>query len=84
MYNPVRNKKKGDMYMIIHYLKSLFSANPIQDLNQPMDAEYEPYRKELRLAGLSEKKLRRMDPDARVAALEKARLDPYDYIYLAC
>ena len=72
------------MYMIIHYLKSLFSANPIQDLNQPMDAEYEPYRKELRLAGLSEKKLRRMDPDARVAALEKARLDPYDYIYLAC
>mgnify|MGYP003299718254 CR=1 FL=1 len=31
-----------------------------------------------------EHKLRRMDPDARVTALEKARLDPYDYIFLAC
>ena len=34
-------------------------------------------------AGLDEKSLRRMDPDDRVAALEKAGLDPYDYIYLA-
>ena len=34
-------------------------------------------------AGLDEKALRRMDPDDRVAALEGAGLDPYDYIYLA-
>ena len=34
-------------------------------------------------AGLDEKSLRRMDPDDRVAALEGAGLDPYDYIYLA-
>lgn len=38
----------------------------------------------LRKAGLREESLRRMDPDDRVAALEKANLDPYDYIYLAC
>jgi len=34
-------------------------------------------------AGLDEKTLRRMDPDDRVAALEGAGLDPYDYIFLA-
>ena len=51
---------------------------------QAVDAEYEPYREELYLAGLSEAQLRQMDPDDRVAALEKAELDPYDYIYLAC
>lgn len=49
-----------------------------------MDAEFEPYREELALAGLSEAELREMDPDDRVAALEQAQLDPYDYIYLAC
>lgn len=38
----------------------------------------------LRRAGLQEETLRRMDPDDRVAALEGAGLDPYDYIYLAC
>ena len=48
------------------------------------DAEYEPFRDQLSLAGLSEEELRKMDPDDRVAALEKANLDPYDYIYLAC
>ena len=37
----------------------------------------------LRKAGLDEETLRRMDPDDRVAALEGAGLDPYDYIYLA-
>ncbi len=37
----------------------------------------------LRKVGLDEKKLRSMDPDDRVAALEGAGLDPYDYIYLA-
>ena len=51
---------------------------------QAVDAEYEPYREELYLAGLSEAQLRQMEPDDRVAALEKAELDPYDYIYLAC
>ena len=35
-------------------------------------------------AGLDEKALRQMDPDDRVAVLEGAGLDPYDYIYLAC
>lgn len=48
------------------------------------DAEYEPVREELFAAGLSEEELRKMDPDDRVAALEAAHLDPYDYIYLAC
>ncbi len=36
----------------------------------------------LRRAGLDEQVLRIMDPDDRVAALEQAHLDPYDYIYL--
>ena len=49
-----------------------------------LEAEYEPYRQELARAGLSERTLRRMTPDDRVAALENARLDPYNYIYLAC
>ena len=48
------------------------------------DAEYEPYREALFAAGLSEKQLRNMEPDDRVAVLEAANLDPYDYIYLAC
>lgn len=39
---------------------------------------------DLRLAGLDEEMLRRMDPDDRVEALERVGLDPYDYIYLAC
>jgi hypothetical protein len=37
----------------------------------------------LRKAGLDEETLRCMNPDDRVAALEGAGLDPYDYIYLA-
>lgn len=37
----------------------------------------------LRRAGLDEQTLRGMDPDDRVAALEGANLDPYDFIYLA-
>lgn len=51
---------------------------------EAMDAEYAPMRAALRLAGLSEQTLRNMQPDERVAALEKASLDPYDYIFLAC
>ena len=45
---------------------------------------WESSRAALRAAGLRERTLRRMDPDARVAALERACLDPYDFIYLAC
>lgn len=67
--------------MIIAFLKELFHVNPEEPV---MDAEYEPYRDELSLAGLEEEELRRMDPDDRVAVLEQAKLDPYDYIYLAC
>ena len=67
--------------MIIAFLRELFHVNPVE---QVMDAEYEPYRDELSLAGLDEEELRQMDPDDRVAALEQAKLDPYDYIYLAC
>ena len=66
--------------MLIHFFKTLFGKQEVLWL----DAEYEPYREELIQAGLSEEQLRRMDPDDRVAALEEARLDPYDYIYLAC
>ena len=51
---------------------------------QALDAEYEPYREALSAAGLNEDTLRKMDPDDRVAVLEAAHLDPYDYIYLAC
>lgn len=61
-------------------LKNLFCIG----MTEVVDAEFEPYREELVLAGLSEEQLRKMDPDERVAALEQAKLDPYDYIYLAC
>ena len=61
-----------------------FGSNPLRELDRPLDAEYEPVRDALSLAGLDERKLRKMKPDDRVAALERAKLDPYDYIYLAC
>ena len=48
------------------------------------DAAHTPAQKALAMAGLSEERLRKMDPDDRVAVLEQAQLDPYDYIYLAC
>ena len=67
--------------MIIGFLRELFHANPEEVI---LDAAYEPCREELSLAGLDEEELRRMDPDDRVAVLEGANLDPYDYIYLAC
>jgi len=38
----------------------------------------------LLLAGLREQTLRTLSPDERVAVLEKAGLDPYDYIFLCC
>ena len=43
-----------------------------------------PERRRLRLLGLSEQQLRRLSPDERVARLEAAGLDPYDYIFLCC
>ena len=69
---------------MIRFFKSLLHLRPVPSLDQPMDAEYEPFREELRLVGLSEEDLRNMDPDDRVALLEQVKLDPYDYIYLAC
>lgn len=68
-------------------LRILTHAGPSQRLpllERLLDAEYEPMRRQLRIAGLDESELRQMDPDDRVAVLEGARLDPYDYIYLAC
>ena len=70
--------------MILNFLKELVKYNTVDQKSWILDAEYEPYRRKLHLAGLSEEKLRQMDPDDRVAVLENARLDPYDYIYLAC
>ena len=48
------------------------------------DAAYEVFQDEPIIAGLPESQLRSMDPDDRVAVLEAAHLDPYDYIYLSC
>ena len=67
--------------MIIKLSKDLLHWNEEEEV---LDAEYEPFRDQLRLAGLSEEELRKMDPDDRVAALEQANPDPYDFIYLAC
>lgn len=75
------NTTEGEYKMIIGFLRTLFLGSPEE---RAVDAQYEPYREELCLAGLDEEKLRRMDPDERVAVLERAKLDPYDYIYLAC
>ena len=67
--------------MIIKFLEDLLHWNEEEEV---LDAEYEPSQDQRRLAGLSEEELRKMDPDDRVAALEQANLDPYDFIYLAC
>ena len=66
--------------MMLKALRTLLHWNR-EDI---LDAEYEPFREELSLAGLDEEELQKMDPDDRVAVLEQARLDPHDYIYLAC
>lgn len=67
--------------MIIKLLEDLLHWNEEEEV---LDAEYEPFRNQLSLAGLNEEELRKMDPDDRVAALEQANLDPYDFIYLTC
>lgn len=66
---------------MIAFIKALFIGN---GNDSALEASGEPCRDELRLAGLDEEALRQMDPDDRVIALEQAKLDPYDYIYLAC
>lgn len=70
--------------MIIEFLCGILRDHPVRPEDRAMDAEFEPVREELDLAGLDEEMLRKMDPDERVAVLERAALDPYDYIYLAC
>ena len=68
-------------------MKKIFMAWRIfgkSEEDKALDAAYQPLREELASAGLDEETLRKMDPDDRVAALEEARLDPYDFIYLAC
>jgi hypothetical protein len=67
--------------MILTLLKTWFTPKPEA---AAQDTEHKIRREELRIAGLREEDLRKMDPDDRVALLEQARLDPYDYIYLAC
>ncbi len=46
------------------------------------EREYAPRRRALARAGLREEILRAMKPDERVEVLERAGLDPYDYIFL--
>lgn len=70
--------------MMIDFLRGLLCVRPVRPEDLAVDAEYELIRDELRLAGLDEEMLRQMEPDDRVAVLERAELDPYDYIYLAC
>ena len=67
--------------MILTVIQNLLHGNLLESA---MDAEYESCRDLLGRAGLCEQALRNMDPDDRVALLERACLDPYDYIYLAC
>jgi len=79
MLYSFHNQKEMGEWSMFRLLKLFFCPG-----GQVLDAEYEPLRDALDRVGLSEDALRRMEPDDRVAALEKARLDPYDYIYLAC
>ena len=70
--------------MMIDFFRDFIHFQERPEEDRAVDAEFEPFRDELTLAGLDEEELRNMDPDDRVAALEQAQLDPYDYIYLAC
>ena len=65
-------------------MKKKFMTERFYAEAKALDAEYQPLREELASAGLDEDVLRKMEPDDRVAALEQANLDPYDFIYLAC
>jgi hypothetical protein len=70
--------------MMVDFFRDFICFQERSEADRAVDAEFELCRNELELAGLSEEELRNMDPDDRVAALEQAQLDPYDYIYLAC
>ena len=70
--------------MMADFFRDFIYFRERTEADRAVDAEFEPCRNELELAGLSEEELRNMDPDDRVAALEGAHLDPYNYIYLAC
>ena len=64
--------ESGIMYrtvMMIESLKDLFYWSEDEEV---LDTEYEPLREWLRLAGLFEEKLQKMDPDDWVAALKQA------------
>lgn len=65
--------RTGDSDYDYQILEDLLHWN---EEEEALDAEYEPFRDQLSLAGLSEEELRKMDPDDRVAALEKAILTP--------
>lgn len=67
--------------MTIKFIHHLIQVKKREAL---LNAEYKPYRSQLQRAGLSERKLRRMEPNDRVRVLEKAKLNPYDFIFLAC
>ena len=54
--------------MILTLLKAWFGRKPEE---VALDAEYISCREELRLAGLREEDLRNMEPDARVALLDR-------------
>lgn len=69
--------------MFLNFLTYLLPANCREKYRCASTGSY-AQSAALRAAGLNEYRLRKMDPDQRVAALEKANLDPYDYIYLAC
>ena len=77
LYNSSKEHKEG-LFMKIHIWKKLYKEDPA------LSAEYRPLRRRLAQAGLSEKALRKMTPQQRVQTLEKANLDPYDFIFLAC
>lgn len=67
--------------MMIRFLRNFFCGNTPERM---LDAQVKPFRNQLRRAGLNEDELRKMDPDERVEVLERAKLNPFDYIYLAC
>ena len=83
--NPVYNteKDKEVSHMFLNFLTYLLPSNCRTKCRYASSGSH-AQAAALRSAGLSEHRLRKMDPDQRVAALEKANLDPYDYIYLAC
>lgn len=49
--------------MFLDVLKGFFGGEPPVEIDRVLDAEYEPVRDALSLAGLDERKLRKMKPD---------------------